>query len=138
MRKGVARVANAQIIACVDDDASVREALAGLLRSVGLTGEMFASAEDLLRFARLGQVSCLIADMKLTGMSGLQLQKHLGARGIAIPTIIISGFDDEPMRRQLLAEGALGFLRKPIHDAELLAFMRTALEQSLAPDTRSG
>lgn len=115
------------VIACVDDDASVREALEGLLRSVRYATRTFASAEDFLRFDGLGEVSCLITDMKLGGMSGLQLQRQLAASGLRIPTIVISAFDDEQMRQQSFAAGALGFLRKPIHDAELLALIRTAL-----------
>jgi FixJ family two-component response regulator len=128
-------LSNPPLIACVDDDPSVREALEGLLRSVRYAAETFASAEDFLRFARLGEVACLITDMKLGGMSGLQLQRQLAASGIVIPTIVISAFDDERMRRQSFAAGALGFLRKPIHDAELLALIGTALGSS---STRGG
>lgn len=118
------------LIACVDDDPSVREALDGLFRSLGYAAEAFASAEDLLRFARLGEVACLITDMKLGGMSGLQLQKQLVASGFLIPTIVISAFDDEQLRQQSFAAGALGFLRKPIHDAELLTLIHTALARA--------
>lgn len=115
------------VIACVDDDPSVREALEGLLRSVRYAAETYASAEDFLRFARLREVSCLITDLKLGGMSGLQLQTQLAASGIVIPTIVITAFDDEQMRQQSLAAGALGLLRKPIYDAELLTLIRSAL-----------
>lgn len=115
------------VIACVDDDPSVREALAGLLRSVRYAAETYASAEDFLRFAKLREISCLITDMKLGGISGLQLQTQLAAGGFVIPTIVITAFDDEQMRQQSLAAGALGFLRKPIHDAELLTLIRNAL-----------
>lgn len=120
---------NPPLIACVDDDASVREALEGLLRSVRYAAVTFVSAEDFLCFAGLGAVSCLITDMKLGGMSGLQLQKQLSALGLDIPTIVISAFDDERMRQQSFAAGALGFLRKPIHDAELLTLIRRALDR---------
>jgi FixJ family two-component response regulator len=121
------------VIACVDDDASVREALAGLLRSVRYAAETYASAEDFLRFAKLHEISCLITDMKLGGISGLQLQTQLAAGGFIIPTIVITAFDDEQMRQQSLAAGALGFLRKPIHDAELLALIRNALARDGSP-----
>jgi len=120
-------LSNPPVIACVDDDPSVREALEGLLRSVRYAAETYASAEDFLRFARLRDVSCLITDMKLGGMSGLQLQTQLTASGFVIPTIVITAFDDEQMRRQSLAAGALGFLRKPIYDAELLTLIRSAI-----------
>jgi FixJ family two-component response regulator len=121
------------VIASVDDDASVREALAGLLRSVRYAAETYASAEDFLRFAKLHEISCLITDMKLGGISGLQLQTQLAAGGFIIPTIVITAFDDEQMRQQSLAAGALGFLRKPIHDAELLALIRNALARDGSP-----
>lgn len=122
-----------QVIACVDDDPSVREALEGLLRSVRYAAETYASAEDFLRFARPGEVSCLITDMKLGGMSGLQLQTQLAAGGFVIPTIVITAFDDEQMRQRSLAAGALGVLRKPIHDAELLTLIRSALARGGSP-----
>lgn len=115
------------LIACVDDDPSVREALEGLLRSVRYAAETFASAEDFLRFAGIGAVSCLITDMKLGGMSGLQLLKQLAASGWVIPTIVITAFDDQQIRQQSIAAGALGVLRKPIHDAELLTLIGKAL-----------
>ena len=121
------------VIACVDDDPSVREALAGLLRSVRYAAETYASAEDFLRFAKLREISCLITDMKLGGISGLQLQTQLAAGGFVIPTIVITAFDDEQMRQQSLAAGALGFLRKPVHDAELLTLIRNALARGGSP-----
>jgi FixJ family two-component response regulator len=121
------------IIACVDDDPSVREALAGLLRSVRYAAETYASAEDFLRVAKLREISCLITDMKLGGISGLQLQTQLATGGFVIPTIVITAFDDEQMRQQSLAAGALGFLRKPIHDAELLTLIRNALARGGSP-----
>jgi FixJ family two-component response regulator len=121
------------VIACVDDDASVREALAGLLRSVRYAAETYASAEDFLRFAKLHEISCMITEMKLGVISGLQLQTQLAAGGFIIPTIVITAFDDEQMRQQSLAAGALGFLRKPIHDAELLALIRNALARDGSP-----
>ena len=121
------------IIACVDDDPSVREALAGLLRSVRYAAETYASAEDFLRLATLGEISCLITDMKLGGISGLQLQTQLAASGFVIPTIVITAFDDEQMRQQSIAAGALGCLRKPIHDAELLTLIRNALARGGSP-----
>jgi FixJ family two-component response regulator len=125
--KGAAQLPTPPLIACVDDDPSVREALEGLLRSVRYAARTFASAEEFLRFAGLADVSCLITDMKLGGMSGLQLQRQLRASGLLIPTIVITAFDDEQMRQQSFAAGALGLLRKPIHDAELLALIRQAL-----------
>jgi FixJ family two-component response regulator len=121
------------LIACVDDDPSVREALQGLLSSARYAADAYASAEDFLRFARLREVSCLITDVKLGGMSGLQLLTQLAADGFVIPAIVITAFDDEPMRQQSLAAGALGFLNKPIHDAELLSLISSALARGGSP-----
>src|SRR5262245_36398852 len=101
---------NERTIGVVDDDVSVRVAIRSLLRSLGLPVETFASAEDLLAYARLGDVVCLIVDVRLPGMSGLDLQRRLAARGSGPPLVFISAHDDPVDRRQALAGGALAFL----------------------------
>lgn len=117
------------IIACVDDDLSVREALEGLLVAFGFAVEIFASAEDLLQSARLERFACLIIDVKLGGISGLELQKRLIASELAIPTIIITAFGDNGFRTQALEAGAVAFLRKPIARGELLSAVELALDR---------
>jgi FixJ family two-component response regulator len=116
-------------IACVDDDAPVREALEGLLRALGFAVEVFASAEDFLQSAPLERISCLILDVKLGGISGLQLQKRLAASGYRIPTIIITAFGDDGLRVQALEAGAVAFLRKPIAREHLLSSIELALNR---------
>jgi len=117
------------LIACVDDDASVREALEGLLLAFGFAVEVFASAEDLLKSAPLGRISCLITDVKLGSISGLQLQKRLAESGCRIPTIVITAFGDDHLRAQALEAGAIGFLRKPIAKEDLLSGIELALHR---------
>lgn len=116
-------------IACIDDDQSVRDAIEGFLKAFGFAVEVFASAEDFLQSGRLKQTSCLIADVKLPGMSGLQLQERLAASGQQVPTIFITAFSDERRRAQALNAGAIGFLGKPITKDELLTCIHAALER---------
>ncbi len=121
------------LIACVDDDKSVRDAIEGFLRAFGFTVEVFSSAEEFLQSSFLKQTSCLIADVKLPGLSGLQLQEQLIASGERIPTIFITAFSDGHRRAMALAAGAIGFLEKPITKDELLACIRSALDQGRGP-----
>ena len=122
------------LIACIDDDASVREALEGLLVAFGFAAEIFASAEDFLSSARLDRISCLIADVKLAGMSGLQLQRRLVESGYQIPTILITAFGDDRLRRQALDAGAVNLLRKPIAREDLLSSIELALKREADRD----
>ena len=114
-------------IACVEDDLHVSEAIKGLLEAYGFAVEAFSSAEDFLQSDRLGRASCLITDVNLQGMSGLQLQDRLATAGQAIPTIVITGFPDERVRAQALGAGAICFLAKPIATEELLTCVRAAM-----------
>ena len=120
--------ANGRIVAVVDDDESVRTALKELLRSVGLPARTFASAEDFLKSGQQQQTGCLIADIRMPGMSGLELQAKLNADRCRIPTIFITAHGDEKMRMQALRAGAVEFLAKPFDDEALLERVRTALE----------
>jgi FixJ family two-component response regulator len=120
--------ANGTIVAVVDDDESVRTALKELLRSVGLPAQAFASAEDFLKSGQQKQTGCLIADIRMPGMSGLELQAKLNADRCRIPTIFITAHGDEKMRMQALRAGAVEFLAKPFDDEALLERVRTALE----------
>ncbi|HET8925344.1 MAG TPA: response regulator transcription factor [Candidatus Acidoferrum sp.] len=120
--------ANGRIVAVVDDDESVRTALKELLRSVGLPARTFASAEDFLKSGQQQQTGCLIADIRMPGMSGLELQAKLNADRCRIRTIFITAHGDEKMRMQALRAGAVEFLAKPFDDEALLERVRTALE----------
>jgi FixJ family two-component response regulator len=119
---------NTRIIAIVDDDESVRFALKGMMKSVGLPAQAFASAEDFLNSGILHQIACLIADIRMPGMSGLDLQKKLNAEHYRIPTIFITAHGDAKMRLQALRAGAVEFLAKPFDDEVLLENIRAALE----------
>ncbi len=116
-------------IACIDDDKSVRDAIEGFLKAFGFAVQVYPSAEDFLQSSRLDQPSCLIADVTLPGMSGLQLQQHLTATGQRVPTIFITAFSDARRRAQALAAGAICFLEKPITKDDLLTCIQLALEQ---------
>ena len=108
------------MISVVDDDASMREALRGLLRSTGLRVEVFASAEEFLASGRLSGTACLVLDMRMPGLSGLELQERLLASGSRVPVIFISAHSDEGMRARALEAGAIEFLQKPFNDDVLL------------------
>ncbi|MGA2923406.1 MAG: response regulator [Candidatus Sulfotelmatobacter sp.] len=108
------------MVAIVDDDDLMRSALQGLLKSVGLPAQAFASAEDFLKSGQQQQVGCLVADIRMPGMSGLELQAKLNADQCRIPTIFITAHGDEKMRMQALRAGAVEFMAKPFDDEVLL------------------
>ena len=116
------------LIAIVDDDDLVRNAVQGLLKSVGLPARAFASAEEFLLSGQQRQTACLIADIRMPGMSGLELQAKLNAERCRIPTIFITAHGDVKMRMQALRAGAVEFLAKPFDDEVLLGNVRAALE----------
>jgi FixJ family two-component response regulator len=115
-------------VAIVDDDDLMRSALQGLLREAGLPARTFASAEEFLSSADHSRTACLIADIRMPGMSGLDLQATLNAEQIKIPTIFITAHGDARMRMQALRAGAVEFLAKPFNDEILLESVRAALE----------
>jgi FixJ family two-component response regulator len=119
---------NNQVVAIVDDDDAVRVALEGLLRSAGLTARAFESAETFIQSGQHLQAACLIADIRMPGMSGLELQAQLNAHDCKIPIIFITAHGDEQMRMQALRAGAVEFLSKPFNDEALLETVRAALE----------
>jgi FixJ family two-component response regulator len=116
------------LIAIVDDDDLVRNAVQGLLKSVGLPARAFASAEEFLQSGHQRQTACLIADIRMPGMSGLELQAKLNAERCRIPTIFITAHGDVKMRMQALRAGAVEFLAKPFDDEVLLENVRVALK----------
>jgi FixJ family two-component response regulator len=118
----------ANLVAIVDDDESMRGALQGMLKSVGLASEAFASAEEFLKSGQQKKTACLITDIRMPGMSGLELQARLNAERCKIPTIFITAHGDTKMRMQALRAGAVEFLAKPFDDEVLLESVRAALE----------
>ena len=119
---------NNKVIAIVDDDAAVRVALEGLLRSAGLSARAFDSAETFIESGQQYQTGCLIADIRMPGMSGLELQAKLNSEQCRIPIVFITAHGDAQMRVQALRAGAVEFLAKPFNDEVLLETVRAALE----------
>ena len=122
------RQAKANLVAIVDDDESVRSALQGLMKAVSLPAQAFASAEEFLNSGQQHQTACLIADIRMPGMSGLDLMTKLNSDHCRIPTIFITAHGDTNMRMQALRAGAVEFLAKPFSDDVLLEHVRAALE----------
>jgi len=116
------------MVAIDADDELLRRAVEGLLKSAGLPSRAFASAEDFLNSGQQRQVGCLVADIRMPGMTGLELQAKLNAEHCRIPTIFITAHGDEKMRMQALRAGAVEFLAKPFDDEALLESVRAALE----------
>src|ERR1700728_3408285 len=121
----------------VDDDAPMRESLKNLIRSVGLQVELFASAQECWRSKRPNLPSCLVLDVRLPGLSGLDLQKRTGDAGIEIPIIFITGHGDIQMCVRAMKAGAIEFLTKPFRDQELLDAIHVALEKDRENRQRS-
>jgi len=119
---------NHKLVAIVDDDAAVRVALEGLLRSAGLAARAFGSAEEFIQSGQQSQVGCLITDIRMPGISGLELQAKLNADHCKTPIIFITAHGDAQMRMQALRGGAVEFLAKPFNDEALLETVRAALE----------
>ena len=118
-----------KLVAIVDDDDSVRCTLQELLRSAGFSSRAFESAEDFLESGHQHETGCLITDIRMPGMSGLELQVRLNAERCRIPTIFITAHGDEEMRFQALRAGAVEFLPKPFDDEILVESVRAALER---------
>lgn len=113
----------------VDDNPSIRAALKRLFQSVGLRCETFSSAQSFLNYRLGDQVGCLVLDVRLHGLSGLDLQRELNKANIQIPIIFITGHGDVPMTVQALKAGAVGFLTKPFHDQDLLDAVGQAIDR---------
>ena len=117
------------VIAIIDDDASVRASTSSLVRSHGYTVFTFASAEEFLQSARLDDSSCVIADVQMSAMSGLDLLAHMRAQGYAAPFIFITAFPQESVRARALKAGAICFLAKPFAGSVLIDCVKTALNR---------
>jgi FixJ family two-component response regulator len=117
------------LVAIVDDDESMRDTMKDLLDSAGYSAVTFASAASFLKFRRLNRVSCLIADMRMGEMTGLQLHQHLVASDQPIPTILISAYPDERVRALAIKANIVCFLAKPFVADELLTCVRFAIQR---------
>lgn len=111
----------------VDDDASVRKSLTMLFMSADMEVQTFKAAEDFLKGQFREEKACLISDIKLKGLNGIQLQRQLAKRGIKIPVIFLTAFDSNEIRQQAKQAGAVGFFRKPVDDQALLDTIQWSL-----------
>jgi len=119
---------NSPLISIIDDDESMRCAVKSLVTSLGLNARTFASAEDFLRSPHVEHTSCLISDLQMPGLSGVELQKMLLAQGRHIPIIFMTAFPEERMRSRAIEAGALGFLSKPFESQMLINLIEKAIE----------
>jgi FixJ family two-component response regulator len=115
------------LISIVDDDESIRESTKGFVRSLGYEAAAFASAEEFLQSDSVGSTSCLITDVQMPGLSGIDLQRGLIAQGVQMPTIFITAFPEEEARARAMKSGALGYLSKPFSEDSLLRCLSAAL-----------
>src|SRR5467141_3376235 len=121
--------ADAPRVFVIDDDAAMRAAIQGLLKSVGLRSESFGTAEEFLRSKRSDGPSCLVLDVSLPGINGLDFQRELADAGIHIPIVFITGHGDIPMSVKAMKSGAVEFLTKPFRDQDLLDAIHQALDR---------
>src|SRR6266550_9383766 len=119
------------VVSIVDDDASVRRSTRRLLRSSGFRAEAFASAEEFLESKSAAKTACLILDLRMPGMNGLELQRHLTQNGDRVPIIFLSAHASEEDERSALRAGAVQFLRKPTSKEALLSAIRDAVKRSI-------
>ena len=130
--------AAASTVFVIDDDADVRAAIQGLLKSAGLRSEAFGSAEEFLRIKQPDGPSCLVLDVSLPGVNGLAFQRELADTGIQIPIIFITGHGDIPMTVKAMKSGAVEFLTKPFDDEDLLDAIHLALDRDRAMRQQRG
>ena len=115
------------LISVVDDDESMREAIRGLMKSLGYTAVAFASAEEFLSSCQIPRTSCLITDVQMPGITGLELHHRLLAAGKIIPTILITAYPDDSARERALGDGVVSYLSKPFDEIDLLTCIRSSL-----------
>jgi FixJ family two-component response regulator len=127
--EGSTIVSKLSVIAVIDDDASVRVGTENLLSSLGYTVQTFASAEEFLRSGLQNDTSCVIADVRMPGMSGIDLQTLLLTQGHRVPFIFMTAFSEEAVRAQALSAGAICFLTKPFNRVTLVRCLDTALRR---------
>ena len=121
------------LVAIVEDDRFFRESMRRLMRSLGYTVEDFASAADFLASPRLADTACLIADVQMPAMTGIELYRHLIDAGRAIPTILVTGYPNDVDRVRVLNDGVVCYLRKPVDEEDLKGGLRAALASGASP-----
>jgi len=124
------------LVAIVDDDASVRQSARRLIRSLGYRAEAFGSSEEFLNSGQATKAGCLILDVRMPGMDGLGLQRHLADGGLPIPIIFITARASDDEERRALQAGAVAFLRKPVDKEALLRALRAVLQRSVSGGTK--
>ena len=127
----------ALLVSVVEDDQFFRESMGRLLRSLGYVVEAFPSAADFLASARLGETACLIADIHMPAMTGLELHRRLIDIGREIPTILVTAYPDNDVRSRALKEGVVCYLRKPVDENHLMRCLRAALGSNEPPKRNS-
>jgi FixJ family two-component response regulator len=120
------------VISIVDDNESVREATKSLVRSLGYKAMTFGSGEEFLESPYVAATSCLITDVQMPGLNGVELHDRLIADGHSMPVIFVTGFPDEELQRRAMKSGAIGYLRKPCNDDHLVAYIDAALASGTA------
>ena len=130
-------MANELLISIVDDDRFVRESLRRLVRSLGYSSAVFASAIDFLASPRLRETACLIADVHMPAMTGVELYQRLIEEGHAIPTILITAYPDDEVRARVLKDGVVCYLPKPFGNDDLIRCVRSALERNKPTEEKS-
>jgi RNA polymerase sigma factor (sigma-70 family) len=125
-----------EVVIVIDDDLSMRQAITTLIDTVGLNSQTYGSGQEFLQHLSLDVPSCLVLDVRLPGLSGLNLQRELSERGMSIPIIFITGHGDIPMSVQAMKAGAVEFLTKPFRDQDLLDAIEQALERDRAARRR--
>ena len=130
-------IAIAPLLSVIDDDEFFRDSIKRLMRSLGYTVEAFSSAADFLASPRRVQTACLIADVHMPAMTGLELYRHLSEAGDAIPTILVTAYPNEVDRIRALDDGVVGYIRKPIDERHLVQCLRAALTRGETPEENS-
>jgi FixJ family two-component response regulator len=130
-RQGKTALSKVPLVAIIDDDASVRVTTDSLVRSLGYIVHTFASAEEFLQSGPIDDLSCVIADVQMPGMSGVELQAHLLTQGYRVPFIFFTAFPDERIRAQALKAGAICYLTKPFDGDSLIQGLQAALEKQV-------
>ena len=130
-------MAKPTLISVVEDDQPFRESMRKLMTVLGYTVQAFSSATEFLKSPLLTETACLVTDVQMPGMSGVELHRHLIDRGHAIPTILVTAYPDETARNRALKDGVVCYLSKPVDDEHLERCLRSALESGKPPEEDS-
>ena len=130
-------MAKRRLISIVEDDEPFRDSMRKLLTSLGYTAEAFPSAANFLASPLVADTACLVADVQMPGMTGIELHRHLVDAGQAIPTILVTAYPDEHGRNRALKDGVVCYLHKPVDDEHLERCLRRALQSGTPPDESS-